>query len=145
MGYFKWRGGFFYRLWHLNAKYYSNGTTVVRSRSECLYIRPTPFSLFLSFPSRYSCLPSMWHRLHRGGDAPGTRGFISWYSNALKHHTRLTRRCQCVARRCHCHGFHVDKRHCEHAALAIETTCDCSLSLRWKNADSRDDAMIMKL
>lgn len=100
-------------------------------QSVSIFVLPLSLSLFLSFPSRYSCLSSMWHRLHRGGDAPGTRGFISWYSNALKHHTRLTRRRQCAARRCYCHGFHVDKRHCELAALAIETTCDCSLSLRY--------------
>lgn len=128
MGYFKWRSGFFYRVWHLNAKYYSNGTTVVRSFRVSLFDLPLSLSLSLSLPSRYSCLSSMWHRLRSGGDAPGTRGFISWYSNALKHHTRLTRRRQCAARRCYCHGFHVDKRHCA-ALLAIETTCDCSLSL----------------
>jgi len=49
MGYFKWQGGFFYRVWHLNAKYYSNSTTTVQSVSLSIL----PLSA-LSLSLRYS-------------------------------------------------------------------------------------------
>lgn len=102
MGYFKWRGGFFYRVWHLNAKYYSNSTTTVRSFRVCpypsyliLYLSVSLFLSFsLSFSRRYSCVSRLCDVVH--GAPHGTRSFISWYSNALKHHTRPTRRRQCT-------------------------------------------------
>lgn len=105
----------------------------------------------LSFLRRYSCVSHLCGVVH--GAPHGTRGFISWYSNALKHHTRPTRRRQCAihggatvavsARISHTGGLVV---------FAIETTCSCctiALLLRLvhgasKNADPRGSGKIMK-
>lgn len=54
MGYFKWRGGFFYRVWHLNAKYYSNSTTTGRSFRGC----PYPFYPISTYTDLSFYLPS---------------------------------------------------------------------------------------
>lgn len=63
MGYFKWRGGFFYRVWHLNAKYYSNSTITVRSFRVCPYLSYLFLhSLSLSLSPLLLCLSSMWCR-----------------------------------------------------------------------------------
>lgn len=166
MGYFKWRGGFFYRVWHLNAKYYSNSTTTVRSFRECVWVSlsilplsaytdlsfclPSPLS-FLYFPPsryRYSCYSHLCGVVHR---APhGTRGFISWYSNALKHHTRPTRRHQCVTRSwCHCRGFRTDKSYCrynrhrDNARLRYDRSLYSFVSAP-KNADPRGSGKITR-
>lgn len=57
-------------------------------------LSPHPLCLSLLFPPSSPPFDSISDvllflaGLARSWDAPGTRGFISWYSNALKHHTR---------------------------------------------------------
>lgn len=67
MGYFKWRGGFFYRVWHLNAKYYSNGREAhhrsFRFRGSLSRARLFTLSLSLSLVCAATSL-------HRGGACP---------------------------------------------------------------------------
>lgn len=111
MGYFKWRGGFFYRVWHLNAKYYSNGrSSFVRSLARSVSILALLLLLLSPPPSFFSsirnvlflCLFSLCGApLGQEASFPD----IQMRSNIIPGHGEAL-----------CHGFRADKPYRERAA-----------------------------